>query len=1088
MPFWSSTSRAPWKRALLFGLAYLASAELSWNLASRNGTDVNLWLPTGFFVAGLLMAETRDWLSLLMAGALANIAFDAFHGSTFGLTLTYGVSNSAQALAGAYLTRRFVARFPRLTSVKEFLSVVLYAAIVPAALTAPIGAAIFLSVNSHVSPLRAALLVWSGNAMGALVVAPLVLIWFSPSDPALRWWRQPYRLLEASLLVAGLCFSCLYMLAEGGGIAVPTKSLLIPFILWAALRFGPRGATAINLLLALLMVYGASHFTVGLSLEQILSGAYVPTLYGFLTISVLAGLIPAIAVEERDLLVQELYHSEERFRNLAAAAKEGVVISEDGKVLDVNDQVLSLLGYGREELIGRSISDFVSPETRSIVAEDAAAGREATREHKLIRKDGGFFYAESNAKVARLGGRRIRMTAIRDISERKQAEALVSGQFNMLEMIAFGRPLPDIVNEIIAFVESQTNGVMGSVHLSEDGFLRLAAAPSLPRTLASVVERIPIGEGQGACGAAALGRLPVFVEDIAADPVMAPFVGAAQAHGLRACWSTPILDAKQQLLGTFALYSRQAGPPTPKQRTLIDVATHTASVAISRHRSEAALKLSDFSVHHASTPTYWVAQDSRIIRVNRAACEVLGYTEAELLAMTVPEMDPGFPAEKWEEHWRTARERKRMHFETRQRRKDGGVLLSEIDLNWFEFEGREYHFVFLHDVTERVQLEERLRQSQKMEAIGQLSGGIAHDFNNLLTVIQGNLGMIELSGAIPEGIGESLREIGHAVGRATNLTGQLLAFGRKQVMQSQEVDLNEVVKGFSQMLSRVIGETVEVKLALAPGALPVRADRSMLEQVMLNLSLNARDAMPRGGQLTLRTAAAVIGKEEMERMPAARAGSFALLMVADTGTGITPENLKRVFEPFFTTKEVGKGTGLGLASVYGILEQHKGWASVQSQVGLGTTFSIYLPLQEKAPEVKGTVSHPAEVPRGNETILLVEDDPAVRLIANKALVSMGYRVLVASNGNEARHLWERNRPQIRLLLTDMVMPGGLGGAEIARSFKAQKPSLRVILMSGYSADLAGTDFVSTGGDCFLGKPFEIAELASALRRCLMMPP
>jgi PAS domain S-box-containing protein len=507
-----------------------------------------------------------------------------------------------------------------------------------------------------------------------------------------------------------------------------------------------------------------------------------------------------------------------------------------------------------------------------------------------------------------------------------------------------------------------------------------------------------------------------------------------------------------------------------------------------RNEAEAALKLSDFSVNQASTPTFWVAQDARILRVNQAGCELLGYAEAELVTMRVPDFDPKQTMDSWAEHWRQVRGRKRLHFHTQLRRKDGRLIPLEIDLNWFEFEGREYHFVFMHDITERLQLEEKFRQAQKMEMVGQLSGGIAHDFNNLLTVILGHVGMIRNFSQAPASIAEPLDQIDQAATRAATLTAQLLAFSRKRVMLSQDGDLNELVSNFSNMLRRVIGEVVEVELKFAAEGLPVRADPTMLDQAMLNLCLNARDAMPKGGRLTLTTAIVHLGPDEVRRIPSARAGSFARLTVADTGIGIPPEDLEHLFEPFFTTKEVGKGTGLGLASVYGILQQHQGWVAVQSEVGRGATFSLHLPLREAARAVPRPSRPTAEISRGNETILLVEDELAVRTVANKALIQLGYEVLVACDGREARALWAGHAPEIQLLLTDLVMPGGLGGADIAREFKAQEPALKVVFMSGYSANLAGTDFKASGADYFLAKPFAVHELAAALRQCLDQPP
>jgi PAS domain S-box-containing protein len=890
--------------------------------------------------------------------------------------------------------------------------------------------------------------------------------------------------VEAVAIAASLAAITIYLVGSAGDVMAPVNFVYVPIVLWAALRFGVRGASAANLALSFLFVIGAAHVRVGAGLEGDVLGGHVASVYGFLLICSLVGLIPAIAVGERNSLVRELGESEERFRNLAAAANEGIVISEGGRIVDVNDQALKLFGYERSEMVGREVARLVSPDNRQLVSRSIEDESEAMIEHRILRRDGSEFDAEARPKVMRLGSRVIRMTAIRDVSERRQSEALLNGQYQVLEMIALGRPLGEILSRLITVIESQSSGLLASILVREGGVLRLVAAPSLPPAFNAAVDRLEIGEGQGSCGTAAYRMQPVFTERIEGDPAWRRFADIARQHGLAACWSTPILDSKHRLLGTFGIYKRHRCLPTPKERHLIDVVTHTASVAISRHEDEAALKLSDFSVHQASTPTFWVTEDARIRRVNVAACEVLGYNEEELLSIRVTDLGLRFQERNWDEHWREAREQKRLRFEQPHVRRDGASVLFEVDLNWFEFEGKEYNFVFLHDISERRQLEEKLRQSQKMEAIGQLSGGIAHDFNNLLTVIQGNLGMIRISGDVPEVVAESLDEIGTAVERASKLTEQLLAFGRKQVMQSQDMELNEIVGSFSNMLRRVIGETVEVALDFSTRPLPVRVDRSMIDQVLLNLCLNARDAMPRGGRLTLQTAALRIGADELERMPQGRAGSFACLWVRDTGVGIAPENLRHVFEPFFTTKEVGKGTGLGLASVYGILQQHEGWVTVQSEVGRGSTFAIYLPLREAPVAPRPAPAAPAEVPRGSETVLLVEDDPAVRLVATKALARLGYRVLVATNGREAVGIWSEHMGEIRLLLTDMVMPGGMGGAEIARVFRESKPSLRVIFMSGYSADLAGTDIGASAGSSFLGKPFEIAELASAMRRSM----
>ncbi len=410
-------------------------------------------------------------------------------------------------------------------------------------------------------------------------------------------------------------------------------------------------------------------------------------------------------------------------------------------------------------------------------------------------------------------------------------------------------------------------------------------------------------------------------------------------------------------------------------------------------------------------------------------------------------------------------------------------------ISWSFFPVRSSQAVHCYggDITERLKLEQQFRQSQKMEAIGQLSGGVAHDFNNLLTVIIGNLGLVLTSGKVdPENAG-FLEEISQAASRAANLTRQLLTFSRQQVMQQQDLDLNEVVDNIAKMVRRLLEENVEIQLGYVSQALPIHADAGMLEQVILNLCINARDAMPHGGRLVLQTSAMEFDETMGIQGGEVRAGLFARLAVTDTGSGIAPENLRHVFEPFFTTKEVGKGTGLGLASVYGIVEQHHGWVTVDSEVGRGSTFCFYLPVVT-AVAAKNIPAVPvAEVPGGSETILLVEDDMAVQMVAHASLTRLGYRVLLANTGHEAIRIWNEKKSEIQLVLTDMVMPEGMSGMELGRHFKAERPDLKLLIMSGYDADVAGTNFPQAGPGAFLGKPFELSVLAEAVRRCLDVP-
>ena len=392
------------------------------------------------------------------------------------------------------------------------------------------------------------------------------------------------------------------------------------------------------------------------------------------------------------------------------------------------------------------------------------------------------------------------------------------------------------------------------------------------------------------------------------------------------------------------------------------------------------------------------------------------------------------------------------------------------------------------DITERKTLEELLRQSQKMDAVGQLAGGVAHDFNNMLAVIRGNAELLLMDEAqYPPDAREGLRHVVSASERAANLTRQLLAFSRKQVMQPQPLVLNDVIANLTKMLKRVIGENIDLQCHYAAPLPHVQADPGMMEQVILNLVVNARDAMPGGGQVRVATECVRVDEGHAQANAEARAGEFVCLSVGDTGTGIAPEVLPRIFEPFFTTKEVGKGTGLGLATVYGIVKQHEGWIELCSEIGKGTTFKILLPAI-LAPARLATASavSDAELPGGTETILLVEDDHAVRLTTRRVLASKGYQIREATCAREALELWKQHSAEIALLLTDIMMPEQLTGRDLAERLWRHRPALKVVFMSGYSADVVGknTDFVRRTRSYFLHKPCSARVLLETVRQCL----
>jgi signal transduction histidine kinase len=392
----------------------------------------------------------------------------------------------------------------------------------------------------------------------------------------------------------------------------------------------------------------------------------------------------------------------------------------------------------------------------------------------------------------------------------------------------------------------------------------------------------------------------------------------------------------------------------------------------------------------------------------------------------------------------------------------------------------------LYDLSTHKALEAQLSQSQKIEAIGRLAGGIAHDFNNLLMVISGQVEKLQEGLTSDHPLRRSVDSVAQAADRATGLTQQLLAFSRRQVLSPQVLNLNQVVRNVYGMLERVIGEDISCALALAPEVESVKADPHRLEQALLNLAVNARDAMPGGGTLTLSTANADLDEAYGRQHVGAKPGHYVMLAVSDTGCGMDAATQARVFEPFFTTKEVGKGTGLGLAMVYGIVKQSGGYIWVYSEVGVGTTFKIYLPVVHERHEEAVASAPTGPVPRGTETILLVEDEDGVRELIEDILTAQGYRVLAASRGTEALQISEFVDGDIHLLVTDVVMPQ-MSGREVALRLAARRPKMRVLYLSGYTDDAISHHGIIEPGVAFLQKPFASADLARRIREVLGSP-
>jgi len=511
-----------------------------------------------------------------------------------------------------------------------------------------------------------------------------------------------------------------------------------------------------------------------------------------------------------------------------------------------------------------------------------------------------------------------------------------------------------------------------------------------------------------------------------------------------------------------------------------------------RHAAETALRSSEAlfrSVWENSVDGMRLTDENgNIVAVNGAYCRLVGISQTKLEGR--PFSIVYAAGADWELMLANHRQNFRSGYaETKAERNftlhDGRSVVFEITDTYVETGGKPRLLLSMfRDVTLQKRLEEQLRQSQKMEAIGQLAGGVAHDFNNILTIILGHASLLAMAPLDPKAL-VSANQIKQASERAAGLTRQLLAFGRKQIVNPRPLDLNRVVGGMTEMLGRLLGEDIALQLNFSSEPAVVEADPTMLEQILLNLSVNSRDAMPKGGRLAIRISMRDVDTAHIRKSVEASPGKFVCLSHTDTGGGIPPENIQRIFEPFFTTKELGKGTGLGLATVYGIVKQHRGWIEVESELGKGTTFNIFLPASSvAAPEIEAATETQFRAMGGTETVLVVEDERDLREIVTRTLNRHGYRVFQAVDGNNALQIWSEYKNEIQLVFTDVIMPGGMNGRELAEKLWTEKPQLKVIFSTGYGADALGKGFKLDPELNYLQKPYLPHALARIVRRSL----
>ena len=784
--------------------------------------------------------------------------------------------------------------------------------------------------------------------------------------------------------------------------------------------------------------------------------------------------------------------SPEQLSMLLDSAKElFTFLSPQGTILFASAGFTRLLGYSTEELIGRRILSFVHPSDlpdASQRLENLSTGesRVCASRCRLQGKDGRWRWFDTSGKdCTRMPGVEAVLVSFQDVTDLQRMEAerqVISEVVQALNQTAN-------LDELLAGIHQALKKVMAA----ENCFVALYDAATDTFTFPFFADQFdvappPLRVGHSCTAYVFRTGVPMLIPQREFDRLVA--AGEVELVGAPApAWLGVPLKTPTATIGVLVVqhYEDENAYDQRDLEFLSSVGGHIA-LAIERRRSEEALRKNEemfrLLFSHNPLPTWVIDRETlRFLEVNEAATRVYGYTGEEFKKMTVLD-------------FRTEEEKSRFlnylemnsgdglyHGRWKHRKKDGKVIEVETTVHELEYSGRRVRLIVAQDVSERQILEQQLRQSQKMEAVGRLAGGVAHDFNNLLMVIKGHTELLLNSLPPSEQHSRKIEQIDRAADRAAALTRQLLAFSRLQVLQPHVMNLNEVVQDMGKLLPRLIGEDIELVIRPAEDLGAIRADASQMEQIIMNLVVNARDAMPEGGRLIIETSNTDLDGRYSAKHPIVQEGPYVLLSVSDTGTGMDAETQAHIFEPFFTTKAQGKGTGLGLATVYGVVKQSGGFIWVYSEAGHGSTFKIYLPRVDRAVDRIGATSVSTEVPRGSATILLTEDEQDVREVAREFLESGGYAVIEARDGAEALALAEERKGAIHLLITDMVMPR-MTGLELAARLKERQPGLRMLYMSGYSERAASESLQPDPAIRMLSKPFSRSALLRAVHELL----
>lgn len=766
------------------------------------------------------------------------------------------------------------------------------------------------------------------------------------------------------------------------------------------------------------------------------------------------------------------------------------VLDKQYRVLRVNDEFTRLFGYTQDDAVGQGIEALIVPAHLHRESEAMAAaldrGEKVNVETCRRRKDGSLVDVSILGTPVKVAGGHVALYAIyRDITERKRSEALRSALYRIAEETSSAEDLPqfyraihNIVGELmyarnfyIALYDSATQ------YLSFPYWIDEVDPVPAPRKLARGLTEYVLRTGEPLL--ASPEKFLELVRRNEADEIGAPSVD----------WLGVPLKVGNCTIGAVVVQSYTENIRFgEKDKEILTFVSQQLASAIEHKRHEEALRRSEARyrslVQSAAYGIYRASRKGKFLDVNPALITMLGYGSAEEVLALDAQKDVFRNPEELDRLMEECKRKGRLdNFEIKWKRKDENVITVRLSGSVVssEKEPEEFLEVIAEDITEKRVLEDQFRQAQKMEAVGRLAGGVAHDFNNLLMVISGYTEVLLEHLEQDASLHAKAEAVQQAAERATTLTRQLLAFSRRQLLELKVVDLNTIISDMERLLTPLIGETIQLSTELSPALGRTRADAGQLEQVLMNLVVNAKDAMPAGGKIIIRTSNIELDNSYRREHTYIQPGPYIMLSVSDTGCGMDKETQSRIFEPFFTTKEKGKGTGLGLSTVYGIIKQSGGYVFAHSEVGHGTTFRIFLPRVEEPADCKGAVNQARGEARGSETVLLVEDEESVRQLVRETLQSRGYSVIDAADGEQALAI-ASTQNAIHLMITDVVMPG-INGQELAKEILKTHPATKVLFLSGYAEDTIRQQALPPG-TAFLQKPFTLQTLLRKTREVL----